>query len=76
MHHSYLRHVLRRSPFRPFRLHITNGRTYDVLSPEWMLVYNLVSRVGVPGQVGDGDRLVDIDNWHITHLEPLPTPPA
>jgi hypothetical protein len=37
--HDLLR-WLRRRPFRPFRLLLTTGRTYDVLSPERMLVGN------------------------------------
>ncbi len=76
MHHTHLRDALRRSPFHPFRLHLTNGRTYDVSSAEWMIVYNLVTHVGIEGLAGDGDIVTVIDNWHVTHLEPLPTPPA
>lgn len=76
MHHSHLRDALRLASFHPFRLHLTNGRTFDVPSPDWMIVYNLVTHVGVPGQAGDGEVLTVIDNWHITHLEPLPTAPA
>ena len=73
MHHSFLREALRKQPFVPFRLHMTNGTTYDVPSPEWMMVTNLYTTVAIPGQSGDGELVTYVDNWHITQLELLPT---
>ena len=75
MHHAQLRDALRKSPFVPFRLHMSSGVTYDVASPEWMMVTNTYSAVGVPGRAGDGDIISLLDNWHVTHIEPLSATP-
>jgi hypothetical protein len=76
MQHTQLREWLRRTPFRPFRVHITGGETHDVAGPEWMMVTPLNTALGIPGQAGDGDVVLVIDNEHITYLEPLPTAPT
>jgi hypothetical protein len=76
MGHMMLREWLRRTPFRPFRLHISGGETYEVPSPEWMMVTPQNTAVGIPGQAGDGDVVIVIDNSHITHVEPLPAASA
>ncbi len=66
-----LRELLRRQPFRPFRLIMSNGNTYDVMGPEWMLVTSRSSAVGFPGESGDGDVIHWIDNDHIAEAKPL-----
>ena len=63
MGHMMLREWLRRTPFRPFRLHISGGETYEVPSPEWMMVTPQNTAVGIPGQAGDGD-VVGTDLGH------------
>jgi hypothetical protein len=66
-----LRQHLRNVPFRPFRLYISGGMNYEVRNPDWMMVMPRTTAVGVPGQSGDGEVVVTIDNLHITHVEPL-----
>lgn len=68
---SQLRAELRKQPFHPFRLVLSNGRSYDVKSPELMIVMPMVTAVGITGQVGDGDVIHTIDNEHIADIEPL-----
>lgn len=76
MGHLILRSWLTRTPFRPFRLHISGGEVYEVSGPEWMMVTPQTTAVGIPGQSGDGEVVIVIDNSHITHVEPLPVPSA
>jgi hypothetical protein len=72
MHHAALRDQLRRQPFQPFRLMLTNGSQYDIRSPEWMIVTGMTTMIGIPGESADGDILRLIDNAHINELIPLP----
>ena len=50
MHHAALREALRKQPFVPFRLVLSNGSQYDVRSPEWMLVTGMWTMLGIPGE--------------------------
>lgn len=76
MGHEQLREWLRRTPFRPFRIQVSGGPSYDVAGPDWMMVTPRTTAVGVPGQAGDGEVVILIDNSHITTLEPLPAAPT
>lgn len=73
-----LRELLRRQPFQPFRFFTSGGQSYTVPSPGWMLVTTRTTALGVPGQAGDGERVLLFDNLHITHTEPIAAeaPPA
>lgn len=71
-----LREALKRQPFDPIRLHTSSGAEFTVNSPEWMMVTDTTTAVGVPGRAGDGDRLILIDNFQINHFETLPLPTA
>jgi hypothetical protein len=66
-----LRTLLRRQPFRSFRLIMSNGNTYDVVGPEWMLVAARSTAVGYPCESGDGDVINWLDNDHITEAVPI-----
>ena len=72
MHHSALREILRKQPFVAFRMVLSNGSTYDIRSPEWMLVTGMTTMIGIPGESADGDILRWIDNAHINEIIPLP----
>ena len=74
MTQDQLRQWLRRTPFIPFRVHISSGDSYAVSSPDWMMVTPRYTSIGVPGESGDGDIIITIDNLHITHLVPTPVP--
>ena len=73
-----LREQLRRHPFEPFRLHVTDGAHYDILHPDSCMVGLRTTAIGVPATPDDflWDRLIQVDNLHITRIEPLarPTP--
>jgi hypothetical protein len=76
--HDLLR-WLRRRPFRPFRLLVTTGRTYDVLRPELMLV----GTATIVLELSDPDRLllatrheIEIALGHIVQVEEVPPQPG
>lgn len=72
MGHEQLRQFLTRTPFRPFKLHVSSGHSYEVAGPEWMMVTPNNTAIGIPGQAGDENVVIVISNMHITHVEPLP----
>jgi len=67
-----LRSHLQTQPFRPFRVHLSNGASYDVRHPELMVVSRTeVAIAANPGEDELPERLVYCDPLHITHIEPL-----
>jgi hypothetical protein len=64
--------MTRKRPFVPFRLHVSDGTAYEILSPEMAVVERSTVTVGVPtpGQTG---VLLDVvvSLLHITRLEPI-----
>ena len=71
-----LRAALRIQPFVPFRLHLTDGRAFDVYHPDCLLISPRVVYVGVyPVGQQNGERVFDrvemISMIHIVSLEPL-----
>lgn len=60
-------------PFRPFRIAMTDGRTYDVTHPEFLSISVRTSRLSLP-TANDSDRPdeeIKLDNLHITQVIPL-----
>lgn len=70
---------LRRRPFEGFRLHLTDGRFFDILYPELNMVGTTWFSIGVP-ELGTPDpfaeRFVLIDLSMIRAVESLGTPTA
>jgi hypothetical protein len=71
------------APFRPFRLCISDGRTFDIRHPEMLMVGRHSASVGVPGARGpeetilaypEIDRFALVDLLHVTGIEALPQP--
>lgn len=66
--------ALRRQPFLPFKLTLTEGSTYEVRHPELCMVGRRSAVIGF-STPGDPDllydRRVDVDLLHIVKLEPL-----
>jgi hypothetical protein len=70
---------LRRRPFEGFRVHLTDGRSFDVLYPELNMVGTTWFSIGVPerGRLDPfAERFVDIDLSMISEVETLVTPAA
>jgi hypothetical protein len=78
---------LRRRPFVPFLIHMSDGTVYEVRHPELVMVGRSSAIVGFP--LRPGDLVIDRSEWvallHIVRIEPLgtveppespPAPPA
>jgi len=70
--------AVRRKPFVPFRVTLTEGSTYDVLHPEFCMLGRRSAIIGLAGGVQDNEQLfersVTLDLLHIVKLESLETP--
>jgi hypothetical protein len=72
-----LRRWQRQKPFKPFRLHVTDGAAYEVRHPEFLMVLRRYAVVGLalPGAGGEfPETSVDVDLLHITRIEPVEAP--
>ncbi len=70
-----IREMLRKQPFQPFRMHVSNGQSYDVKHPELELVTRgtiVVSKpvAGSEEPIGEGFHHVSV--LHINNIELLP----
>ena len=68
--------ALRRRPFVPFRLHVSDGTVYEIRHPELFMVAVASAVVGVrsPGQQPPQiDHYEIVDLRHIVRLEPMET---
>jgi hypothetical protein len=69
-----IQHWLRAAPFRPFRVHLSDGSSHEVPHPELaslsvhhFMVYMDPDVHGIPRQS------VMCDPMHVTRVEPIPT---
>jgi hypothetical protein len=63
---------LRRQPFRPIRVYVSDGSAYDVRHPELMFVSRSEVVIGLdPGTDVIPERSVYCDPVHITRIEPI-----
>ena len=72
MHPSKVRDQLKAEPFRPIRVYISDGSSYDIRHPEMALV--TASQVIIALEIsGDDlpDKVVFCDPLHITRIEPI-----
>jgi hypothetical protein len=67
---------IRKQPFEPFRMMLTDGRTYEIKHPDLAMVGRSSVVVGVPTIQRDpdqliADRMVTVSLLHIMELEPI-----
>ena len=63
---------LRKQPFVPFRLLLSDGSSYDVRHPEMAAVSRAEVVVGLDSDNGDvADRFAYCDPVHVVKIEPL-----
>jgi hypothetical protein len=70
--------MLRKRPFEPFRIRLSNGETYEVRHPELAMVGQSAMAIGVPRPNARHpmyDRLVTVALLHINQVEPIAAPP-
>lgn len=69
---AQIREHLRREPFRPVRVHLSDGSHYDVFHPEMALVTRTEVAVALDLTRGDlPERMIYCDPLHITRIEPI-----
>ena len=68
-----LEHNLRRQPFQPFRIVLTEGGTHEVRHPELLWIGQNTAYVGLTADAAQTffERSVRIDLSQITAIEPL-----
>jgi hypothetical protein len=76
-----LQRLLREQPFRPFSIHLSNGRSHEVRHPELVVVGRTTMFVGKPAPdlpQPSYDDFAIVTLLHINDVEPLavPTPPS
>ena len=67
--------LLRQRPFQPFRLHLADGRVFDVISPRLGMACRTLFSIGVPDKEEPeryADHFVDVDYTQIRQVEVLP----
>jgi hypothetical protein len=71
--------AVRRRPFVPFRLTLTEGSTYEIRHPELCMAGRRSAVLGLTAPDASDllfDRSVTIDLLHVVKLEPLEAPTA
>jgi hypothetical protein len=66
-----LQRKLQARPFRPFRMHLSDGTAYDVMQPELLLLGRRSLVLGLAGRPHETlyERTVDVDLLHIVRME-------
>ena len=59
--YEQIRELLRARPFQPFRIHVNDGRHFNVKHPEFCMVWGQLVVVGVVAK--------DTDAHHVTHIQ-------
>jgi len=72
MRFQELQETLRKTPFQPFRIRLSDGQSYDVRHPEFAGLTRHSVFVGVPsGEDEAPDRMIQCDLLHVVTVEPL-----
>jgi hypothetical protein len=70
-----MRALTRAAPFRPFRVYLTNGETYDIHHPDMLLATLGAVHIAAPtpgGPPNDGGSVRIVSLVHIVKIEYLP----
>jgi hypothetical protein len=63
---------LRREPFRPIRIHLSDGAAYDVRHPEFAAVSRTEIAIALePAEGALPEQMVYCDPLHITRIQPI-----
>ncbi len=80
MRRNELVEALRAGHFRPFRLYLSDGGTFDVRHPEMLMVGQHAAVIGIVERGDNGDsgqeypkleRFTTVDLMHVTRIEEL-----
>jgi hypothetical protein len=80
MQRETLREWLKREPFQPFRVHLTDGRTFDIRSPRTNLLAQTFIKIGIPEPGSTDPWICDYTEYvslaQIAKVEPLSSLPT
>lgn len=63
---------LRKQPFKPIRLFVSDGSAFDVRHPEMLMVGRTEVIVAIQQAIGmPAERFIYLDPVHITRVEPI-----
>jgi len=68
-----LTELVRKQPFAPFRIHVTDGTRYDVRHPDRIIVLRSRAVLAVGGENGVPEQLEHVSLLHVVRIEELPT---
>jgi hypothetical protein len=72
MHPDELFAAVRRRPFVPFRLHVSDGSSYDIRHPDMILVTRRSAILALPGDPDQvPERSTTVALVHVTRLEEI-----
>ena len=67
-----VQNALKKQPFEPFRIHLSDGQALDVRHPEFAALTRHSIFVGAPTDGDDvPERMVQCDLLHVTTIEPI-----
>lgn len=66
-----LHEFTRNRPFRPYRMYLTDGRSYEIRHPDQVIVLRSRVVVGVGGDNGVPDHIEHVALIHIVRIEEL-----
>jgi hypothetical protein len=68
--------LLDSKPFVPLRIYMTDGKTYDILHPEFVWVLRSRIDIGIPDDPRKGilERVEHCSLLHVVRVEPLALP--
>jgi len=68
-----LHEFTRRRPFSPYRIHTTDGQTYEIRHPDQVIVLRSRVVIGVGGANGVPDRVEHVALLHVVRIEEAPS---
>jgi len=67
-----LQDALRKQPFEPFRVQLSNGQMHEVRHAEFAALSRTSVLIGIPSKRdGVPDRFVQVDLLHVVAIEPV-----
>ncbi|MGC1272980.1 MAG: hypothetical protein WBC44_04685 [Planctomycetaceae bacterium] len=78
MNATEIRELLRVRPFRPVRIHLSDGRTFEVRHPEQALISHSTMYIGIgeDQEYNVADKIERISLLHVTGVTETEQPPA
>lgn len=64
---------MKAQPFVPFRIQVSDGATYEIPHPDFVLITHRTLHIGIPGRREFPLDTAICDLTHVTRLEPLPS---